>query len=236
MSPTVAIRTRWILFWSWRLMVEIPSDIDAVIKRLLEPLHVGPEESVLAPEDEAYLSSLIASVRLGRRSVLIVEDADGRWLRTGDIVSVDEDGYVTILGRTDDVINVAGHRLGTREIEEALSSHAAVAEVAVVGVTDALKGQAAMAFVVLRGAQAEADPSERARLEAELTMTVERQLGAIARPARVVVVSMLPKTRSGKLLRRAIAALAEGREPGDLPTIEDPAALQQVREALGGKE
>ncbi len=72
-----------------------------------------------------------------------------------------------------------------------------------------------------------------AELEAELTATVDRQLGAIARPARVVVVSMLPKTRSGKLLRRAIAALAEGREPGDLPTIEDPAALQQVREALG---
>jgi propionyl-CoA synthetase len=147
----------------------------------------------------------------------------------------DDDGYVTILGRTDDVINVAGHRLGTREIEEALSSHAAVAEVAVVGVTDALKGQAAMAFVVLRGAQPYADSSERARLEAELAATVERQLGAIARPARVVVVSMLPKTRSGKLLRRAIAALAEGREPGDLPTIEDPAALQQVREALDGK-
>jgi propionyl-CoA synthetase len=86
---------------------------------------------------------------------------------------------------------------------------------------------------VLRGAQPDADPSERARLEAELAATVDRQLGAIARPSRVVVVSMLPKTRSGKLLRRAIAALAEGREPGDLPTIEDPAALQQVREALG---
>jgi propionyl-CoA synthetase len=145
----------------------------------------------------------------------------------------DEDGYVTILGRTDDVINVAGHRLGTREIEEALSSHAAVAEVAVVGVTDPVKGQVAMAFVVLRGAQADGDPSERARLAAELTTTVDRHLGSIARPARVVMVSMLPKTRSGKLLRRAIAALAEGRDPGDLPTIEDPAALQQVREALG---
>ncbi|MBB5443463.1 MULTISPECIES: propionate--CoA ligase [unclassified Paraburkholderia] len=145
----------------------------------------------------------------------------------------DEDGYVTILGRTDDVINVAGHRLGTREIEEALSSHAAVAEVAVVGVTDPVKGQAAMAFVVLRGVHGEGDPSERARLEAELAMTVDRHLGSIARPARVVMVSMLPKTRSGKLLRRAIAALAEGREPGDLPTIEDPAALQQVRDALG---
>jgi propionyl-CoA synthetase len=150
----------------------------------------------------------------------------------------DEDGYVTILGRTDDVINVAGHRLGTREIEEALSSHTAVAEVAVVGVTDPLKGQAAMAFVVLRDAQAYADKKKRSKLEAELTATVDRQLGAIARPSRVVVVSMLPKTRSGKLLRRAIAALAEGREPGDLPTIEDPAALQQVREALsdGGEK
>jgi propionyl-CoA synthetase len=91
-----------------------------------------------------------------------------------------------------------------------------------------------MAFVVLRGAQISADSSERARLEAELSATVERQLGAIARPARVVVVSMLPKTRSGKMLRRAIAALAEGRDPGDLPTIEDPAALLQIREALGG--
>jgi propionyl-CoA synthetase len=144
----------------------------------------------------------------------------------------DEDGYVTILGRTDDVINVAGHRLGTREIEEALSSHAAVAEVAVVGVADPLKGQAAMAFVVLRDAQAYADADARTKLEGELTATVDRQLGAIARPSRVVIVSMLPKTRSGKLLRRAIAALAEGREPGELPTIEDPAALQQVREGL----
>ena len=149
----------------------------------------------------------------------------------------DADGYVTILGRTDDVINVAGHRLGTREIEEALSSHAAVAEVAVVGVADQLKGQVALAFVVLRDADRYAADDARIKLEAELAATVDRQLGAIARPARVHVVSMLPKTRSGKLLRRAIAALAEGRDPGDLPTIEDPGALLQVRDALaaGGK-
>jgi propionyl-CoA synthetase len=148
----------------------------------------------------------------------------------------DSDGYVTILGRTDDVINVAGHRLGTREIEEALSSHAAVAEVAVVGVADPLKGQVALAFIVLREADRYAADQARAALEAELTATVDRQLGAIARPARVHVVSMLPKTRSGKLLRRAIAALAEGRDPGDLPTIEDPGALQQVRDALAAAE
>jgi propionyl-CoA synthetase len=144
----------------------------------------------------------------------------------------DEDGYVSILGRTDDVINVAGHRLGTREIEEALSSHPAVAEVAVVGVADALKGQAALAFVVLRDANRLNAPGARQGLEAELTHTVDTQLGAIARPARVHFVSMLPKTRSGKLLRRAIAALAEGREPGELPTIEDISALQQVKAAL----
>ena len=147
----------------------------------------------------------------------------------------DDDGYVTILGRTDDVINVAGHRLGTREIEEALSTHAAVAEVAVVGVNDPVKGQAALAFVVLRDAGAAADEAAAAKLEAALAATVDRQLGAIARPAHVHFVALLPKTRSGKLLRRAIAALAEGRNPGDLPTIEDPSALELIREAVGGR-
>ncbi|BAN23623.1 propionyl-CoA synthetase [Caballeronia insecticola] len=145
----------------------------------------------------------------------------------------DEDGYVSILGRTDDVINVAGHRLGTREIEEALSAHPAVAEVAVVGIADAVKGQAAVAFVVLRDADRINAPGAREGMEAELCHAVDSQLGAIARPARVHFVAMLPKTRSGKLLRRAIAALAEGRDPGELPTIEDPSALMQVREALG---
>jgi propionyl-CoA synthetase len=144
----------------------------------------------------------------------------------------DDDGYVTILGRTDDVINIAGHRLGTREIEEALSGHKAVAEVAVVGVADPLKGQVAVAFTVLRDAERYAPDDARAALEAELAATVDRYLGSIARPARIHIVAMLPKTRSGKLLRRAIAALAEGRDAGDLPTIEDPAALQQIRDAL----
>jgi propionyl-CoA synthetase len=144
----------------------------------------------------------------------------------------DADGYVSILGRTDDVINVAGHRLGTREIEEALSGHAAVAEVAVVGVADAIKGQAALAFVVVRDAGVLDGAGNREKLEAELVRRVDQHLGAIARPARVYFVSMLPKTRSGKLLRRAIAAMAEGREPGDLPTIEDVGALAQLRAAL----
>jgi propionyl-CoA synthetase len=139
----------------------------------------------------------------------------------------DEDGYFFILGRTDDVINVAGHRLGTREIEESISSHPNVAEVAVVGVADQLKGQVAMAFVVLR------TPSdEPLKLEGEIMKVVDQQLGAVARPSRVRFVTVLPKTRSGKLLRRALQAVCEGRDPGDLTTIEDPWALQQVRDLV----
>ncbi len=142
----------------------------------------------------------------------------------------DEDGYFFILGRTDDVINVAGHRLGTREIEECISAHPQVAEVAVVGVADALKGQVALAFAVPRTAlEGEA---ERAALQADVMKLLDARLGAVARPSRVVFVSALPKTRSGKLLRRAMQAVAEGRDPGDLSTMEDPAALAQVQQQL----
>jgi propionyl-CoA synthetase len=141
----------------------------------------------------------------------------------------DEDGYYFILGRTDDVINVAGHRLGTREIEECIAGHAQVAEVAVVGVADALKGQVAMAFVVPRDNHYLKDDAAKLRLEGEIMKLVDTQLGAVARPSRVLFVSLLPKTRSGKLLRRALQAVCEGRDPGDLTTMDDPAALQQVR-------
>jgi propionyl-CoA synthetase len=144
----------------------------------------------------------------------------------------DEDGYFFILGRTDDVINVAGHRLGTREIEESISSHPNVSEVAVVGVADALKGQVAMAFVVLKDASVVVDGASALRLEGEIMKVVDHSIGAVGRPARVRFVSVLPKTRSGKLLRRAIQAVCEGRDPGDLTTMEDPAALQQVRDKL----
>jgi len=141
----------------------------------------------------------------------------------------DADGYFFILGRTDDVINVAGHRLGTREIEESISSHPNVAEVAVVGVADALKGQVAMAFVIAKDVSALADANSRMKLEGDIMKTVDGQLGALARPARVHFVAALPKTRSGKLLRRAIQAICERRDAGDLTTIEDPTALQQIR-------
>jgi propionyl-CoA synthetase len=147
----------------------------------------------------------------------------------------DKDGYHYILGRTDDVINVAGHRLGTREIEEAIQGHPAIAEVAVVGVADQLKGQMPMAFAVVKSADSIATPEQRVTLEKEVMKQVDESLGAIARPSRVHFLTVLPKTRSGKLLRRSIQALAEGRDPGDLTTIEDPAALEQLQKALGVK-
>ena len=137
----------------------------------------------------------------------------------------DQEGYYFILGRTDDVINVAGHRLGTREIEEAVNMHPNVAECAVVGVADPVKGQMPLAFAVLKDAS-------KATSAEDVMKTVDKQLGAIARPKAVHFVSLLPKTRSGKTLRRSIQALAEGRDPGDLTTIEDPNALEQIRQAL----
>jgi len=145
----------------------------------------------------------------------------------------DEDGYFFILGRTDDVINVAGHRLGTREIEESISSHPNIAEVAVVGVADQLKGQVAMAFAIAKDASALGDAAARLKLEGEVMKVVDNQLGAVARPARVFFVSALPKTRSGKLLRRAIQAVCEKRDPGDLTTMDDPLALKQIQDVLG---
>ncbi len=153
---------------------------------------------------------------------------------TFDWATRDADGYYFVLGRTDDVINVAGHRLGTREIEEAVQAHSGIAEVAVVGVADPLKGQIPVAFAVVKDPAKVATPESAAAMRKEVMDTVDRELGAIARPGAVHFVTLLPKTRSGKLLRRSIQALAEGRDPGDLTTIEDPGALDQIRQALTG--
>ena len=161
------------------------------------------------------------------------ETIPGRQLySTFDWATRDADGYYFVLGRTDDVINVAGHRIGTREIEEAVQAHAGIAEVAVVGIHDELKGQVPIAFCVVKDASRVADTVAAETMRREVMQTVDRELGAIARPSTVYFVSLLPKTRSGKLLRRSIQALAEARDPGDLTTIEDPAALEQIRVAL----
>ncbi len=158
---------------------------------------------------------------------------NGKWVySTFDWGVRDADGYYFILGRTDDVINVAGHRLGTREIEESIAGHPNVAEVAVVGVADQLKGQVAMAFAVVKDASGLTDEAAALKLEGEIMKLVDRDLGAVARPARVRFVTVLPKTRSGKVLRRAIQAVCESRDTGDLTTMDDPAALQQIKDLV----
>ncbi|BET97484.1 propionate--CoA ligase [Xenorhabdus taiwanensis] len=144
----------------------------------------------------------------------------------------DSDGYYFILGRSDDVINVSGHRLGTREIEECIASHADVAEVAVIGIKDEVKGQAAVAFAVLKEGREIQNADHFAILEKALMELVDKKIGSVGRPARVYFVTQLPKTRSGKMLRRTMQAICEGREPGDIALIENPASLEAIREAI----
>ena len=147
---------------------------------------------------------------------------------TGDGGYRDQDGYVYVMGRTDDVINVAGHRLSTGEMEEILASHPAVAECAVVGVHDPVKGQIPRGFVVLK-AGADIDPGV---LSAELIDLVRAQIGAVAALRRVDVVAALPKTRSGKILRKTMRGIADGQDEPVPSTIEDPAVLDALRPVL----
>ncbi len=145
---------------------------------------------------------------------------------TGDGASLDADGYLWVVGRIDDVLNVAGHRLGTAEIESALVKHPAVAEAAVVGRPDELKGSAVVAFVTLRAGHAKSDA-----LKSDLKATVQDQIGAIARPEEIRFADVLPKTRSGKIVRRLLRDIAAGKQSvGDTTTVEDLAALAALRD------
>ncbi|MCP2358676.1 propionyl-CoA synthetase [Nonomuraea thailandensis] len=158
-----------------------------------------------------------------------LERHPGHYL-TGDGGHLDADGYLYVMGRIDDVINVAGHRLSTGAMEEVIASHPDVAECAVIGAADELKGQLPMGFVVLK-AGAERDPEE---IERELAALVRERIGPVAAFRRSVVVSRLPKTRSGKILRATMRNIADGH-PYDVPsTIEDPAALPEIAQALKG--
>jgi len=148
---------------------------------------------------------------------------------TGDAGILDEAGYLWVMSRIDDVINVAGHRLSTGSLEEALATHEAVAECAVIGVEDALKGEMPLGFVVLN-AGAEID---EATLKSELIKTVRSSVGAIATPRDIVVVARLPKTRSGKILRGTMRKIADRKEYKVPATIEDPVVLEEITEALG---
>jgi propionyl-CoA synthetase len=158
--------------------------------------------------------------------------SDEQLYSTFDYAIQDADGYFFILGRSDDVINVSGHRLGTREIEETICSHSAIAEAAAVGAKDELRGQSVHCFVVAKQAETYDVDEKQNQLRKEIEATVVSKLGSFARPAAIHIIRALPKTRSGKILRRAILAAAEGREVGDLSTLEDPAALESIRELI----
>jgi len=150
----------------------------------------------------------------------------GRYF-AGDGAKKDEDGDIWLLGRVDDVMNVSGHRLSTTEIESALVSHPKVAEAAVVGASDPTTGQAVVAFVILRSAATEGEG-----IATELRNHVAKEIGPIAKPRQILVVEELPKTRSGKIMRRLLRDVAENRELGDVTTLTDSSVMDLIRENL----
>jgi len=188
----------------------------AIVLRLPMPPGTLP---TLWEDDERYVASYLSAF-------------PGHYL-TGDGGFVDEDGYLFVMGRTDDVINVAGHRLSTGSMEAVLAGHPSVAECTVIGVHDALKGQVPRALVVLSASAAQ-DPAALASLQGELVAKVRAEIGAVASLHRVDVVPALPKTRSGKILRRSLRAMAEGREEPVPSTIEDVDVLERLRPMITG--
>jgi acetyl-CoA synthetase len=150
----------------------------------------------------------------------------------GDGAKKDEDGDIWLLGRVDDVMNVSGHRLSTTEIESALVSHPKVAEAAVVGATDETTGQAVCAFVILR----ESAGDGGAEIVEELRKHVAKEIGAIAKPRQIMVVPELPKTRSGKIMRRLLRDVAENREVGDVTTLADSHVMNLIKTGLSSNK
>jgi acetyl-CoA synthetase len=151
----------------------------------------------------------------------------GRYF-AGDGAKLDSDGDIWLLGRVDDVMNVSGHRLSTTEIESALVSHPKVAEAAVVGATDATTGQAIVAFVILREEAGDGGPD----VVQELRTHVRKEIGAIASPRSIMVVAELPKTRSGKIMRRLLRDVAEQRDVGDVTTLADSSVMEQIKTGM----
>ena len=147
----------------------------------------------------------------------------------GDGAKLDDDGAIWLLGRVDDVMNVSGHRISTTEVESALVSHEAVAEAAVVGAADEMTGQGIVAFVILRGGIPNVGGEE---LIKELRAHVAKEIGAIAKPRQIVVVQELPKTRSGKIMRRLLKDVAENRAVGDSTTLADPNVMALISQGL----
>jgi acetyl-CoA synthetase len=149
----------------------------------------------------------------------------------GDAARMDRDGYFWVIGRIDDVINVSGHRMSTAEIESAIVSHEKVAEAAVIGQSDEDTGQAVAAFVTLQG-----DDEGNERLEGDIREHVAKRIGKLARPKRIIWADDLPKTRSGKIMRRLLRDIAEGRALGDVTTLRDPDVMQQLQGKIGEQQ
>ena len=167
--------------------------------------------STLYGDDDRFVSTYFG--RFGPRTYLV-----------GDAARLDSDGYIWIIGRTDDVINVSGHRLSTAEVESAIVAHEKVAEAAVVAEPDSLTGQAIVAFVTLNGSVAGDD-----QVAAEIREHVAVRIGKLARPKSIIWADDLPKTRSGKIMRRLLRDIAEGRELGDVTTLRDPGVVQDLQ-------
>ncbi|MEL6185351.1 MAG: AMP-binding protein, partial [Myxococcota bacterium] len=192
-----------------------------------------------APVEAGTIGNIVAKLPLPPGTLPTLWNADQRfrdsylsafegYYQTSDAGLIDEDGYIHVMARTDDVINVAGHRLSTGGMEEVLAAHPAVAEAAVIGVADAFKGQVPVGFVVL-SAKPGVEPDA---VEREAVQLVREKIGAVASLKTVVAVKRLPKTRSGKILRRTMRALADGKEAAVPPTIEDATVLPEIEEAL----
>jgi acetyl-CoA synthetase len=156
---------------------------------------------------------------------------ENQYYFTGDGAEQDENGYYWLMGRIDDVINVSGHRLGTREIESALVDYQGVAEAAVIAILDAIKGQAIVGFITLREGLL-----PNAQLEESIKHHVVKKIGGIARPEKIIFIYDLPKTRSGKIMRRLLRDLAEGRILGDISTLLNPAVIEDIKEKYRGLE
>ena len=213
-SPTKAVPG-----WDVRILnvdgAQLPANRDGAVAVKL-PLPPGALPTLWRADDR-YISTYLST-------------HDGYYL-TGDGGHVDPDGYLFIMGRTDDVINVAGHRLSTGAMEEVIASHPDVAECAVVGVQDELKGQVPLGFVVLKAGT----DRDHSQLETELVQMVREQIGPVAVFKQAKVVARLPKTRSGKILRATMRRIADGQEYTVPPTIDDPAILDEIIQTLAGR-
>ncbi|MFD8102796.1 acetate--CoA ligase [Nocardia fluminea] len=210
-------------------MGPLPGISATVVDEEGKPVHLGETEAngylVLDKPWPSMLRGIWGDMDR-YRSTYWERYAEQGWYFAGDGAKLDADGDLWVLGRVDDVMNVSGHRISTAEVESALVGHPAVAEAAVVGATDATTGQGIVAFTILTG---EAAASAGPELVAELKAQVSKEISPIARPREIHIVPELPKTRSGKIMRRLLRDVAEGRELGDTSTLVDPGVFESIR-------